>query len=353
MIVNVFTFVNKLFTIILNIYSKFKGKLKMSNVTFIKNAEHVELQQIGRNKGDLKIIVNDQEARLNRRHPIAVSASLTDPQIAAQALQRGHFVFENGTDHKGNDVQVLREYRDSSYNGFMQSDEFLERFGGDDSLLSRGLSTFDIAEYGLGGKFNLSTGFTWSAFQRNLKTQVNVVRQICDNGMVARSRMFEREVPVINLYDHHLDIAARQLIDISRRELTRRIEIMGREHSTNKEVRLVYNHIEKRYKQNRNDPRLSTLMEVIEEYSEISQFYTKNAIDNGIVKSLAAPISRYDLWNIVTEMNSHTEELIESTGDALNKIATGLIFPKNVGTAITENKSKSTFGSPEQAFFGA
>lgn len=324
----------------------------MSNVTFIKNAEHVELQQVGRNKGTLKLIVNDQEAILNRRHPIAVSASLTTPENAAIALQRGHFVFETKQDGKGNDIQALREYRDASYDGFMQTQDFLDRFGSDTTLSSRGIDKFEIPEFGLGGDFALSTGFTWSAFNRNLKTQVNVLRQICSNGMVARNKMFEREVPILNLFDHHLDIAARQLVDISRRELGKRFEVMGREFATNKEVHLVKGHVERRYKQDRMNPRLETLMEVIDQYGNISNHYTKQAIDSGITQALPSPISRFDLWNIATELNSHTEELIESTSAAIDRIATGLIFPKNNGTAIADTKAKSTFGSPEQAFFG-
>lgn len=324
----------------------------MSNVNFIKNAEDVSVVRYGKTKGDVILRVNDEEVRLNRRHPISVTASLTTPEDATESIKGGHFVFNTHVDKNGKEVRRLHEFRDQSYNGFMQTDDFLQRFGSDDTLESRGADRFEIQEFGLGGDFALTAGFTWSAFNRNLKTQVSVIRQICDNGMVARNKMFEREVPIINLYDHHLDIAARQLIDISRRELTKRIEVMGREHSTNKEFNLVYNHVEKRLRQNPYDARLTKISELMEENGSISEFYTKNAIDNGIVQALPSPVSRFDLWNIVTELNSHTEELVESTRGSLDKIATSLIFPKNTGTAIATASAKSTFGSPEQAFFG-
>lgn len=322
----------------------------MNTVNFIQSAEHVAINQIGRNKGDILLTVNDSTVELNRRHPIAIASSLTTPKDAAASLQGGHFTIVTGNDGKSN----LKEYRDSSYKGFIQSAEFLDRFGTDDTLHARGIDRFSLDEFGLGGNFDLSTGFTWSAFSQNLQTQVSVMRQICSNGMVARNRLFEREVPVINLFDHHLDIAARQLIDISRRHVTDRLEKMGREHAMVKEVNLVRTHIEKRLKQNPHDARLSKLNGAIEIYGDISDYYTQRAIKEGITQALPSPISRFDLWNITTELNSHTEALVESTTSSLDRIATGLLFPKkDIEGVIAEAATRSTFGSPEQAFFGA
>lgn len=322
----------------------------MSTVNFVKNAEHVEIRQVGKTKGDIILTVNDQEVQLGRRHQIAIASSLTTPEDAAASLMGGHFTFLTNDDGKTS----LKEYRDSSYKGFIQSQEFLDRFGSDDTLHARGLENFELAEFGLGGAFNLTTGFTWSAFNQNLQTQVSVMRQICSNGMVARNRLFEREVPVINLFDHHLDIAARQLIDVSRRHITDRLEKMGREHAMVKEVELVKTHIDKRLKQAPTDERLRKLSGAIEIYGDVSEFYTQRAINEGVTSALPSPISRFDLWNITTEMNSHTSELIDSTGSSLDRIASGLLFPKkDIEGVIAAKTQTSTFGSPERAFFGA
>lgn len=322
----------------------------MNTVNFVKSAEHVEIAQIGKSKGNILLTVNDATVELNRRHPIAIASSLTTPKDAAASLQGGHFTIitnDHGDTH-------LKEYRDASYKGFIQSQDFLDRFGTDESLHARGMDRFELAEFGLGGKFDLTTGFTWSAFSQNLQTQVSVMRQICSNGMVARNRLFEREVPVINLFDHHLDIAARQLIDISRRHITDRLSKMGREHAMVKEVELVKTHIDKRIKQNPTDVRLKKLNGAIEIYGDISEYYTQRAINEGITHALPSPISRFDLWNITTELNSHTEELIESTNSSLDRIASGLLFPKkDIEGIVAERAQKSTFGSPERAFFGA
>ena len=328
----------------------------MKNVDFIRNAEHIELFQRNKTKGDVTLIVNDHEIELNRRHPIAVTASLTTCEDALESLKNGHFVIEHLIDGTGKPYNDLKEWRDQSYTGFMQSDAFIDRFSSDTNLLQRAFDDFSIDEYGAGGKFDISTGFNWSAFKPNLKTQVNILRQICSNGMVARSPLFEREVPIINLFDRHLDIAARQMGQIARREIANRIEVMGREHSTVREVDLVLSHIERRINDEKmygvTDKRLENLRDSVYVAGNISPYYKQGAIETGIVKALPSPISRFDLWNIVTEMNSHTHGSIDSTSSALDRIASGLVFPKRDGIAITEKqKGESTFGSPEQAFF--
>lgn len=312
-------------------------------IQLIKSAEHVNLQKLPK-AGQYELTVNDRSVILGRRHPISVSASLTSAEDASLALLNSHFVFENDN---------LREYRDSSYKGFIQSDEFLERFGTDTSLNSRGFDDFQLSEFGLGGAFNITTGFSWSAFSKNLKTQVSILRQICSNGMVARMPMFEREVPIINLFDHHLDIAAKQLVDISKPYISKRLSKMSREHALVKEVKLVSSHIEKRLEDDKMNKRLNNLHNALFEAGDISEYYTVKSITNNIVQALPSPISRLDLLNITTELNTHSESLVNSTTSSLDRIASGLMFPKMIEGIISErNMAKSTFGNPEQAFFG-
>lgn len=320
----------------------------MNTVNFVKSAEHVQIQQIGKNKGDILLTVNDNQVQLNRRHSIAIASSLTTPHDAEQSLMNGHFTFVTK-----NGETSLKEWRDSTYNGFMQSQDFLDRFGTDETLSSRGVDKFELAEFGLGGDFSLSAGFTWSAFNKNLQTQVNVMRLICLNGMMAKNKLFERQVPVINLFDHHLDIASRQLIDVSRRHIVGRVESMAREHAMNKEVELVQTHIQKRLKNNPTNERLAKLDSAIQVYGDISEYYTQRAINDNITANMKSPISRFDLWNITTELNSHTDELIDSTSSSLDRISSSLLFPmKTIEGVVSNTSHKSVFGSPERAFFG-
>ena len=91
---------------------------------------------------------------------------------------------------------------------------------------------------------------------------------------------------------------------------------------------------------------------MLNEHADISQFYTKQAITNGIANSLASPISRLDLYNVITELNTHTHEIVDSTKTALDRIGTSLLFPMDLDGVINQRINTSTFGSPEQAFFG-
>ena len=135
------------------------------NVKFIKNAEHIDLVRTNSEKAEYDLHINDETVHLNSRHPFSRYASLTTPESVIDSLKGGHFVVDDGT---------LKEYRDASYKGFMHNDDFIERFANDNTLLKRASDNIHIAEYGHGGSFDISAGFTWSAFSKNLKTNMEV-----------------------------------------------------------------------------------------------------------------------------------------------------------------------------------
>ena len=321
----------------------------MSTIEFIKHAKDIEISRIGRSKGCVTLSVDGFETQLNHRHPIGVATSLSSPECVAESLRGGHFVLEKKND---TDDFVLKEYRDSSYTGFLQTDDFIKRFGEDDSLYDRKKTNIFIPEYGQGGHFDVSCHFKWSAFKQNLMTEIGVLRQICMNGAVAMNPMFQKEVPILNLYDRHLDIAAHQLIETAKDKFIGRFESMSREHSTNREVSLALNHIDKRLK-NDYSTKLFNMKTFIEEHCRPDDYYTQDAIKSGIAQDLPSNISRFDLYNIVTECNTYTEESTDSTKSAIDRLASALIFPKRVGIPINHSsKQNDTFGSPELAFFG-
>lgn len=315
----------------------------MSNIEFIRNAEHVE---INLERNAIILNVNDNQVKLNRRHMITRAVAASTPEEVIHHLQGGTFIF----DKKDNETSLI-EYKGNDYKGFIQSDEFVHRFGNDTTIHSRMNGELSLPEYGLGGDLSLTSGFSWSAFSRNLVTRVHVLRQICSNGMVARSQMFQREVPLYNLYDAHLDIAATQLLEISKRHIKQRLEIMGREHSTIRDVNLVKSHVMNRLKDDSLNNRLQNLNHTLN--VDLSEYYHEDALESGIAATLPSTISRYDLWNIITEMNTHTDDNAESTTLALERLATGLMFPKNIVGVVNDTLvSSQTFGSPELAFFG-
>lgn len=327
----------------------------MSNAVLIKNAEHIELRSVNNTKGTMDLIVNDYKVRLDRRHAIATAASLTSKEDVVADLIGSHFVFEKS--NKGEkEIDILREWRDSRYTGFIHDQEFIDIYSDDNNLLNRANVELNIPEYGAGGNFNISSGFTWSAFEQNLKTNVSMLREICSNGAVMKSRFFEKEVPILNLHSHHLDIAANQMIYTAERMIKQRIEKMGREFALNREVEMVMSHAERRIGTaitNEERERLVKLNNALGYYGDCSKYYTQEAMNNGVYRELESPISRMDLWNITTEMNSHTGQNIDSTKNALDHISTRLLFPKDTGRVISEKASKQTFGNPELAFFGA
>lgn len=322
----------------------------MSNVIFAKNARDISIHRTGRNKGDIELVVNDVSVHLNRRHPISIISSLTSTENAVDEIMGGHFLFKENNDGS----YKLAEYRDSSYKGFMHDESTIQLYGSNNDLLQHLTTNFSVEELGIGGEFNITAGFDWSVFSKNITTQLSLERLICSNGLKVRNKMFEREVPIINLHEKHLNIAAQQMIHIGQQKFKKRFKEMAREHASVREVHLIHSHVNRRLNnENQHDARLIKMNQALTQYGDITQYYTAAAIESGLVSALNSPISRFDLYNIATEMNTHTEQTVESTNIAVDRIVTNLLFPKEVEGCVTDmSQAKSTFGSPEQAFFG-
>jgi hypothetical protein len=321
----------------------------MSKVIFAKNAQDISIKQVGRGKGTIELTVNDVSTTLNRRHPISIISSLTTEENAVDEIMGGHFLFKELKDGS----YKLAEYRDASYNGFMHDEDTIQLYGSTDDLISRTTSGFNIEELGIGGGFNITAGFDWSVFSKNITTQLSLERLVCSNGAKIRNKMFEREVPIINMHEKHLNIAAQQMIHIGEQKFKKRFKEMAREHASVREVHLIQSHVARRLSHDQNNSTLIRMNQLLTQYGDITQYYTASAIESGLVSALNSPISRFDLYNIATEMNTHTEAHVESTDVAVDRIVSNMLFPRELEGCVTDmSRAKSTFGSPEQAFFG-
>lgn len=309
------------------------------SIAIYRNAQDVRITKEGEH---LYLNVNDEKSLLHSRTVIARQVAATNIENVEHSLVGGHYVFENNK---------LREYKSNSYNGFIQSDEFIDRFGNDKTLASKVKQSIQIGNMGKGGNFDLTAGFTWSAFDPNLTTQVQVLRLICENGMTIRTSVLEKRVPIINLFDEHLRIASEQTIDVASRLLTSRLEKLHLQVASVRHVNLIKTHVSARLHDNPTSGKLMRIEQYLDHNME--RYYTEHALSSGAISShLPSHMNKFDLYNIVTEVSSHTEETDRSSTRALNKMASDLVLNENNDYLFNSIGMKNTFASPELAFFG-
>lgn len=310
-------------------------------IKFIRKAEQISFEEL--DPTHHMMTVNDQTTIVSSRTGIGRMIRMTNVENVQAMLQGGHFLFEG---------DELKEYRDGNYNGFIHDDDWIKRFSDTPQLLSHMKSEIIVPDFGEGGKFDLNTGFTWSAFNPYLKTQVNLMRLICANGMRVKHKLFEKKVPLINNFEKHLDISAEQINITANKEIKSKLVGMNDIIASVRDVSLVGDHIQKRLEVDPLDERLNNLNEVIMA-GEFDEKYTSYALNSASITShLPSHLSRFDLLNITTELMTHTRSVDRSTDNALNLISTNLIFSDNEVNQFSKAKIPRTFANPEQAFFG-
>lgn len=310
-------------------------------IKFIRKAEQISFEEL--DPTHHMMTVNDQTTIVSSRTGIGRMIRMTNVENVQAMLQGGHFLFEG---------DELKEYRDGNYNGFIHDDDWIKRFSDTPQLLKHMKSEIVVPDFGEGGKFDLNTGFTWSAFNPYLKTQVNLMRLICANGMRVKHKLFEKKVPLINNFEKHLDISAEQINITANKEIKSKLVGMNDIIASVRDVSLVGDHIQKRLEVDPLNERLNGLNEVIMA-GEFDEKYTSYALNSASITShLPSHLSRFDLLNITTELMTHTRSVDRSTDNALNLISTNLIFSDNEVNQFSTAKIPRTFANPEQAFFG-
>lgn len=320
----------------------------MNNFNLIRGAEKVDVEAVHlRNKQvKARVIVND-EFEYTFPTSSRISQALTGSTEAqlAERLTGGQFFFI------GNE---LVDFRDRHYNGFIHDDDSIRSLmdtigimdktavplqtntvSGEVILASEwNKSEITVPFYQDGGQFTSQLIFKWSPFSNYINSAFYLVRQICTNGMIGISQFMNTKVPLVNRWVEHLDIAAIQMQNKIEKAVSDRVSIMGRSRASVAECQLVADHITKR---KANQPSreayemLTNMGMIATPEIHLGNVYRDRVFqDQRIASQLPSHLSQYDLFNIVTEVNSHTAPTDTSTRFALDRMANNLMFKKNL-----------------------
>jgi hypothetical protein len=339
----------------------------------------------GRSHPQALIRVGDFEHTFDVKSRISKALETMSPADLQSRLSGGNFFFINGN---------LIDFRDAHYDGFIHSDSnldsLMENIGvhnastrerishrsntvtGSGIILSNRWNQQEIHVEGYqeGGAFTSNLNYDWNPFHQYVNGVFELVRLICTNGMVGSSDIFNARIPVVNRWQEHLEIASRQIQNKVNGTVTKRLHQMGNERASVGELQLISTHAENRLLEldivdfgsmaqfDEVRASLRNINNIANPEIHLANHYKAGAFeDKNLTAQLAGHLSLFDAWNLVTEMFSHTKEVVSSSNTALQKMANALVFDGAKRDARLNRTDvtapvMSSFSDPEVAFFG-
>lgn len=357
----------------------------------IRNAD-VEVKQVSTGTGKQRathaeIIVNGKyEHRFPARSRVSKHLDIMTPADLSERLSGGSFFFIKDDQLTDGEAQLV-DFRDGQYNGFVHEDDSVAKFmdilgyqqrkslpmhrnrrgsneDGTDIVLRKIWSDGEIIVpgYAQGGDFNSQLSFVWNPFVKTINSSFDLVRLICTNGMIGLTSFLNTKVPLFNRWEEHLDIASRQIQNKVSGIVVDRVQTMSNERASVGECLLLEQHVFDRLyapttKAEGERQRLLALMTAVSPKVHLGGVYKSDVFTNkALAAQLPAHLSHFDVWNIATELRSHTNSSAKSSDNALDKFANGIMFEDAGNFTSAAGRlgapKLSAFSDPDRAFFG-
>lgn len=345
----------------------------MTNTDLRTNANvQVTASTDRRNRSVAKIEVDgDYEHTFPAESRVSKALEIMSPLQLEDRLDGGHYFFINGT---------LFDFRDGKYNGFIHTPDNIDslkntigiRLGNEGkrpgenhqshkARLSRVWSEKEIQVPGMdvGGAFDSRLTFQWNPFVETIRSSFDIVRLICENGMTGLTSLFNAKIPLVNRWEEHLDIADKQIQNKLHAMLAERFQQMVDERATLSDCLRLQDHALNRmndYKNGQERSTLSNIAKVVNPNIHLNDFYKESVFkDRRLASQLPSHLSMFDVYNIATEIASHTAPSDSSSNRALDKFANEVVFDRSNKQQYAARFGGPTiagFSDPDAAFFG-
>lgn len=316
--------------------------------------------------------INGIEHRFDAKSRVSKSLELMTPADLTERLTGGsYFMIDDN----------LVDFRDGQYRGFVHNDDSIgalidtlgytddasvkvhENIVSKDLTLGRKWSDHGITvpSYNDGGEFQSELHFGWNPFVKTINSAFMLYRLICTNGMRGLRSFMNTKIPLVNRWEEHLEIANRQIQNKVSSMVTTRMAQMGSERATVAEVALLTAHAYKRTQgaenTNTNElTRLNRIIDIANPRLHLGDVYKEEVFnDKRMAAQMPSHLNLFDVYNMATEVRSHTSAAEGSTGRGLDKLSNDLVFDRKDLTQYSSRfmqPKESQFSDPDAAFFG-
>lgn len=344
--------------------------------SIVRNAS-VEVQRTVNHKGHTEalIIVADKYQHTFPHNNSVSQALVLGTKVVEDRLNGGTFFFHNKP-VKENDGLVT--FQDSHYNGFIHTDDsirhlmdhigFTTEFNKSQytNTISKGVRlqnirsnvSIDIPAIQEGGDLKSQLSFQWDPFQSHIRAVYQVLRMVCENGMMGMSDMMNGKIPMINNWEEHMAITDKMLQNKMTHMISHRMNAML---TTPASVRDCFRvnaacldrrqHVQS-FKPGETD-RLSKIASITDPNIHLSGKVHDSILEDGrLSDQVASHLSQFAVWNLLTELASHTQETKSSTQTGLHKHANALLIDGEFKQVrqFGKNLTRKVFENPDAAF---
>lgn len=318
-----------------------------------------------RRKKNHFIAINDEyELQLDRRSNTVGQLLLgIDPEDLKQPFMDGRFFIV--------DDQVV-DHRLAGQGGFEHSMKSIEALVRNVGLVSNTKTGKIIArsitsdfEYNpfdsLGGLFNVDLGFRWSPFSVDINSLIEMVRQICENGLAVSSPVVDCKIPIIGGWEDNLKLSNDVLSHVFHKKVDPRMKALPEERISLADAVLLTDILESLTSERRSnkDDALdhNSLVQIRDTLVDNIVTPDVKAMQKNILKFIPAPMTGFDAMNICTEIQTHYVRRDSAPSSRLQGLATNILFDDkrqanlnvNLDTLVMDAK---TFADTDRAFFG-
>ncbi len=304
----------------------------------------------------------------------ALSHCTTDD--IAKRMQGGNFFW------RGNDL-INFQYGDRS--GFIHTNEgiqqLIDHVGYTDTDINRvtyNRSTsniirlqkihsdveFAILEYGDGGDLSSRLSFTWDPFQQYVSTAFELVRLICTNGMTGLTSFLNNKIPLVNDWETHLEIANKQIQNKVTSMISLRMTEMSTMRATVRDCQRVVSYCQERLASNQanhDNLKAKAILQnnalVADPQIHLASHYNASVLsDMRLADQCDSHLTIFTLWNMLTEIATHTSPTEGGSSFAIHKHANDLVFDRGIVTGIAHQRGQiklsPVFNNVEAALVG-
>jgi len=321
----------------------------------IKNAQVGEGEQIqatGRPK--LSVVINgEHEYTFPATSRVSKALETNRIEDVVSRLDGGHFFMKDDT---------LVDWRDRNYadrGSFIQEDrgiqELLNKIGftqetkksvgrfnntaSTEILLNKTWSDVDIhvPQYLEGGDMKSKLDFVWNPFNSNVTTSYKLERLICQNGMVGLSSLLNAKIPLVNDWEEGLNIANKLIQNKIGTMITGRMAQMNDNSmmATVRDCHRVTAMCQARLvsADNFGDDVLREKLAMTQLAAD-PHLHLKGVYGNEILEDmkmcdqLRSHLTLFSLWNILTDISSHTVEVKDNSNFAVQRWANEVLIDR-------------------------
>lgn len=350
----------------------------------VKNANVEVVKKLNAKKNVQAIItVNDKyQHEFAAKSRVSKHLELMEPTELAERLSGGHFFFIE---------DQLVDFRDGSYNqGFVHTNDTIQAFMdvlgyqvkstvpgraqhrrsnneeadvGSSIILKKDWSNHNIVVPGYqdGGAFDSRLAFVWNPFVKTINSAFEIVRLICENGAVGVTNWLNSKIPVVNRFHEHLEIANRQIQNKVNSTVIHRVQFMANTRASVADCMLIEQHAHDRLyssaqKSVGENERLQKMIYVSSPRQHLATYYNEALfMDKNLASQVPSHLSNFDIYNLATEIRTHTNECSKSSAFALDRVANRLMFDDDRDCSVTSIGAPklAAFSSTDTAFFGS